>query len=86
MSMVSRSIWSDKPLNLTERESMLILLLETTRQVYSKNVVIITDRKDQVGDQDLGADIFFNKATNCLSLTSDHLSCVRELIWASFQS
>ena len=36
---------------------MLILLLGTTRQVYSKNVVIITDTKcrDQVSDQELGA-------------------------------
>ena len=32
---------------------MLILLLEITRQVYSKNVVIITTRK--VSDQELGA-------------------------------
>ena len=36
---------------------MLILQLGTTRQVCSKNVVIITDRKfrNQVSDQELGA-------------------------------
>ena len=36
---------------------MFVLLLRTSREVYSKNVVIITDRKcrDQVSDQELGA-------------------------------
>ena len=40
-----------------ETQNMLILLLGTTRQVYSKNGVIITDKKcrDQVSDQQLGA-------------------------------
>ena len=36
---------------------MLFLSLATICQVYSKNIVIITDRKcrDQVSDQELGA-------------------------------
>ena len=57
MSMFSRFFGPDRELNNTEREVILILLLETTRQLYSKNVVIITDGKcrDQVSDQDLGA-------------------------------
>ena len=57
MRLFSRSVRPDRRSNLTERESMLILLLGTTRHIFSKNVVIITDRKyhDQVSIQELGA-------------------------------
>ena len=67
-------------------EIMLILLLGSIRQIYSKNVVIITDTKcrDQVSDQELGDKHNITKhviqSTNCLSLTSDHLSWVGDLI------
>ena len=39
-----------------QRENMLILLLGITSQIYSKKVVIITDRKchDHVSDQEMG--------------------------------
>ena len=57
MSMVYRSVGPVRPSNQTERDS--ILLLGTSRQIHSKNVVIITDRKchsrDQVSDLEWGA-------------------------------
>ena len=50
---------------------MLILLLGTTRQEYSKNIVIITDRKcrDQVSDQELGVK---QNVTNRVGLKHSH--------------
>ena len=60
---------------------MLILLLGITRQAYSKNGVIITDRKcrDQVSDQELSAKQNATKH-GIGPPSSDHLSCIRELI------
>ena len=85
MSSFSLSVWLDWQSKKTDWERMLMLLHETTRQLYSKNVVIITDRKcrEQSEWQRFGCQTKSHQAcvwsTNCLSLTSDHLGMVREL-------
>ena len=90
MNIFSRSVWSNTQLKQTGGERMPILLLRTTRQVYSKNVVIITDRKcrDQVTNQELGTKQ--NVIKRVIGppagwVLPDHLRWVRELIWAPFE-
>ena len=53
MSMFSRCVWPDIRSNHTQLESMSVLLLGTTIQVFFNNFMIITDKKcrDQVCDQ-----------------------------------
>ena len=70
ISMYSCSVWPDRPSKQIEREIMLILLLgtdHTTRQVYSNNVVIISDRKsrNQVSGQDVKCHLACDWPTNC---------------------
>ena len=59
MSMLSRSVWFYDLSDQTERENMLIMLLETTRphRIALMTIVMITERKcyDQVTDQELVA-------------------------------